>query len=111
MTLFQAAPNAAHGFSALWARYPNKNGKKDAEKAYGQVVTSAEIEGQIHAALDWQLVEWASLDWYHPPYLATYLRKARYQDEPPMKTASPVTKLLPWQQRAIGLMHKRDENK
>jgi hypothetical protein len=81
--LLQLTQKPAHGFSALWARYPNKNAKKDAQKAYGQVVTTPAIDEEVNAALDWQIPHWQTLDWYHPPYLATYLRKERFRDEPP----------------------------
>ena len=86
--LLQLRQKLAQGFAALWVRYPNKSSKKDAEKAYGQVVTTAEIEEEVHAALDWQIPHWETLDWYRPPYLATYLRKERFRDEPPTKTPS-----------------------
>ena len=90
--LFQLTQKLSQGFSVLWARYPNKSAKKDAQKAYGQVVTSPEIDAEVHRGLDWQIPHWETLEWYHPPYLATYLRKERFRDEPPTKkvTLSPT---------------------
>jgi hypothetical protein len=81
--LFEIRQRLSQGFSALWARYPNKNAKKDAQKAFGQVVTTPAIEDEVHRALDWQIRHWETLDWYQPPYLATYLRQERFRDEPP----------------------------
>lgn len=82
--LFKLTQTLAQGFQTLWKRYPNKNAKQDAEKAYNQVVTTPEIDEKIHKQLDWQIPYWESLEWYHPPYLATYLRKRRFEDEPPV---------------------------
>jgi hypothetical protein len=101
--LFQLTQKLTQGFQALWVRYPNKSAKKDAEKAYGQVVTTPEIDAEVHEALDWQIPHWETMEWYHPPYLATYLRKQRFKDEPPpTKTPSRSFDSLPeWQQRNI----------
>lgn len=95
--LFQIHQKLSQGFSALWARYPLKKAKQDAEKAFGQVVKTPEIEAQIHAALDWQIPEWEALDWYTPPLLGTYLRKGRYTDEPtkPTKPKTPKVTVSP----------------
>lgn len=89
--LFELKQKLSQGFSVLWTRYPNKNGKKDAEKAFGQVVTTPEIEAEVHGALDWQIPYWQTMDWYSPPYLATYLRKERFRDERPTPTPSRTT--------------------
>ena len=82
--LFQLTQKLSQGFSAFWARYPVRKAKQDAEKAWNQKVTP-EIEEQIHAALDWQIQEWEALDWYTPPLPATYIRQARYTDQPTTK--------------------------
>jgi hypothetical protein len=86
--LLQLRQKLAHGFQALWVRYPNKSAKKDAEKAYAQVVKTPEIDQEVHSALDWQIPEWATMEWYRPPYLATYLRKERFRDERQTTTPS-----------------------
>lgn len=94
--LFQLTQKLSQGFHALWARYPNKNAKRDAEKAFTQIVVTPEIEEEVHAALDWQIPHWLTQDWYHPPYLATYLRKERFRDEKPTTTPSrSPAKVLP----------------
>jgi hypothetical protein len=89
--LLQMTQRLAHGFGVLWARYPNRSAKRDAEKAFTQVVTTPEIEDEVHQALDWQIPHWQTMDWYHPPYLATYLRKERFRDEKPIQKASRPT--------------------
>lgn len=107
--LLQLRQKLAQGFTVLWARYPNKSAKKDAEKAFHQVVTTPEIEAEVHDALNWQIPHWQTLEWYQPPYLATYLRKERFRDERPApKTPTPnratanALKLHsdPWDQKA-----------
>lgn len=84
--LFELKQKLSQGFSALWTRYPNKSAKQDAAKAYSQIVKTPDIDAKVHGALDWQIPHWESLDWYHPPYLATYLRKRRWEDEQPTTT-------------------------
>lgn len=110
MALTLAASQPLHSFDAVWARYPNKSSKQQARKVYAKLVTP-EIAQAIHKALDWQLPHWQTLEWYHPPYLSTYLNQARYLDEPsPQKTANPTTaKIEPWQRKALGLVWKENE--
>ena len=97
--LLQLKQKLVQGFQGFWARYPNRTAKKDAEKAWGQVVKSPAIEEEIHAALDWQIPHWQTMEWYHPPYPATYLRKERFRDEPPTTTrnrgTAPAKTLVP----------------
>lgn len=80
--LFELKQKLSQGFSAFWERYPRREAKKDATKAWDQVVKTPQIEAQIHAALDWQIPHWDSLEWYTPPLPATYLRGERFTDEP-----------------------------
>lgn len=96
--LFQLTQRVVQGFHALWTRYPNKRNRKDAEKAFNQVVKTPELETEIHTALDWQIPEWESMGWYTPPYLGTYLRNERWTDaplKPKPKTISPALVLKP----------------
>lgn len=90
--LLQLTQKLAHGFMAFYTRYPRKEARKDAIKAWCQVVKDdPEIEAQIHTALDWQLPHWQTLDWYTPPLPASYLRGERFTDEPPKPKAAPLT--------------------
>lgn len=82
--LFQLKQKLSEGFVGLWKRYPNKSAKKDAQKAYGQVVTTPAIHEEVDSALDWQIPHWETLEWYHPPYLASYLRGERFKDQQPI---------------------------
>jgi len=90
--LLQLTQKLAHGFMAFYTRYPRKEARKDAIKAWGQVVKDdPAIEAQIHSALDWQIPHWQSLEWYTPPLPASYLRGERFTDEPPKPKAAPLT--------------------
>jgi len=92
--LLQLTQKLAQGFDFFWGRYPRREAKKDALKAWGQVVKDdPKIEAQIHTALDWQIPHWESLDWYTPPLPASYLRGERFTDEqpaPPKPKTAPV---------------------
>jgi len=78
--------------------YPNRKAKGEARKAWTQRLarhhnlpgTPAEYGSEITAALAWQIQEWASKEWYSPPLPASYLRGARWTDEPdPPKQLAP----------------------
>lgn len=91
MALIEMQP-VAHGFQAFYRRYPRHEARKDAEKAWGQIVKdNPTIIAQIHQALDWQIPHWETLTWYLPPLPATYLRQERFTDEPPKPTANRPT--------------------
>lgn len=72
-------------FMSVWERYPNKDARKDAWRAWRQTRAGDHLE-KIHRALDWQL---CSDRWLRGfvPYLATYLRGERYNDEPVLTPA------------------------
>lgn len=94
--LLQLTQKLAHGFQAFYARYPLKKARKDAEKAWTQVKPTPETEEAIHAALDWQIPYWQSMEWYTPPYPASYLRGERWTDEQPKTTINRATaKVVP----------------
>lgn len=82
--LLQLTQKLAHGFQAFWDRYPRREAKKDATKAWGQVVKDdPEIEAQIHAALDWQVPMLLEREVQYRPLPATWLRGERWTDEKP----------------------------
>src|SRR5688572_21852369 len=70
------------GFAAFWARFPRRQAKVDAYKAWRQKQPSAETQREIHAALDWQI---PALKWDGEPQYcllpASYLRGERWTDE------------------------------
>jgi len=82
--LLQLTQKLAHGFMAFYQRYPRKEARKDAVKAWGQVVNDDPvIEEQIHAALDWQIPLYEQRERNFIPLPASYLRGERWTDEPP----------------------------
>lgn len=94
--LFELKQKLSQGFLGAWKRYPNKNGKVPAQRAWNKKVTAPEIEAKVHGALDWQIPYWQTLDWYHPPMFATYLNQERWEDEPPTTTVNrPTAKVTP----------------
>lgn len=93
MALFlQLTQKLSQGFSAAWIRWPRKEAKKDAEKAWGQKVKTPETEEKIHGALDWQLPILEQREPQYIPLFATWLRGERWEDEPPTpaKPRAPV---------------------
>jgi hypothetical protein len=87
------------GFTAFWAAYPRRKGKKDAWKAWQQLCPSACVQAQIVTALVWQIKEWT-----HPRYTplpASYLRGERWTDEP-NAPAAPVEARRPVWARSTG---------
>lgn len=71
-------------FDRFWASFPKRRAKKDAYKAWVQLNPSEQLIGRILEALRWQS---RSDDWLRDsgrwiPLPATYLRGARWEDEP-----------------------------
>lgn len=90
--LLQMTQKLSQGFPVFWDRYPRREARKDAVKAWGQVVKDdPAIEEQIHAALDWQIPMWADRERQYIPLPASYLRGERFTDEPPPKAKPPLT--------------------
>lgn len=82
--LLNLTQKLAQGFQAFWERYPRREAKKDATKAWSQVVKDdPQTEEQIHQALDWQIPLWEHREIKYVPLPATYLRGERWTDEPP----------------------------
>jgi hypothetical protein len=93
--LLKLTQRLAHGFLGFYDRYPRKEARKDAEKAWGQLKVTPETEEKIHAALDWQIPIYEQREKHFIPLPASYLRGERWTDEPPTppkpKTISPAT--------------------
>lgn len=81
--LFQLTQKLAQGFLGFYNRYPRREARKDAEKAWGQMRITPETEDAIHAALDWQIPLYEQREKHFIPLPATYLRGERWTDEPP----------------------------
>lgn len=74
----------------FWDLYPHRVAKKDARKAWKELDPSSALVDRIVTTLRWQVVEWAKkADWYTPPYPASWLRAARWEDEAPKPVVRP----------------------
>lgn len=109
--LFQIGQKLACGFQAFWDRYPRREAKKDAAKAWNQIKPTPETEDLIHQALDWQIPLWEHREIKYVPLPATYLRGERWTDEPPTPTkpptpAPPQPTLTRFAQ--LGMHHRKD---
>lgn len=102
--LFQIAQKVSLGFHAFWDRWPRKEAKKDANKAWDKLKPSPELEAEIHAALDWQVPMLEQRDTEFIPLAATWIRGERWTDQP--RTSKPIPKAKPvelpvWQRSRI----------
>ncbi len=71
------------GFDQFWKAYPNKNGKKDAERAWRGVCPPAALLAKILAAVTVQAQSeaWHKQGGMFVPLPATWLRGERWNDE------------------------------
>ena len=79
-----------HGFDELWSRYPRRVAKLDAMKAFRKLNPNADLLARMLAALEWQTrsPQWTKDGGQYVPYLATWIRSARWDDEPTVRTPS-----------------------
>lgn len=79
-----------HGFDELWSRYPKRVAKLDAMKAFRKLNPNADLLARMLAALEWQTrsPQWTKDGGQYVPYLATWIRSARWDDEPTALTPS-----------------------
>lgn len=102
--LFELRQKLSQGFLAAWMRWPRKQARKDAEKAWGQKVTSPEIDEKIQIALDWQVPMLEQREPQYIPLFATWLRGERWEDEPPTKPKTinrPIAAVIPMVQQQM----------
>ena len=80
-------------FQAFWARYPKRKARQDALKAWIKLNPDTGTVQAIHTALDWQLqtYDWRKDGGQYVPLAATYLRGARWEDEPDEGTVKVYT--------------------
>ncbi len=73
----------ADAFSEFWARYPKREAKADALKAWLKLLPTQETVAAIHAALDWQIEspDWTKQRGQYVPLAGSYLRGRRWEDE------------------------------
>jgi hypothetical protein len=72
-------------FETFWQWYPRKTAKRDAHKAWATLNPTGDLLAQILAALAWQTqsAEWRKDHGRYVPYPASYIRGARWTDQPP----------------------------
>lgn len=88
-------------FETLWEAYPNKVDREDAQAAFNELDADAEtFKGIMDGLQRWE----ASAQWQEAPqsipYLANWIRKKRWADEPP-KPAKKKNDALKYEQTAI----------
>lgn len=99
--LFQLTQKLSQGFSAAWARWPRKDKKIDAEKAWNQKVKDVETEDKIHTAFDWQIPILLEREPQYRPLLGSWLRGEEWNNEPPTpKSPTPNLRIA----KAVPLM-------
>lgn len=71
------------GFDAVWAIYPRKEGKADAEKAFRKLAPDAALLADILAAIERQKAspQWREDGGKFVPHCSTWLNGKRWQDE------------------------------
>lgn len=114
--LFQITQKLAHGFSGFWDRWPRKEARKDANKAWDSLRATPELEATIHDALDWQIPMYLEREPKYRPLAATWIRGERWTDEPPTPqtptaivnrpTVRPLTSEQTRQQQAMTTMRQ-----
>jgi len=96
---------ASPAFDHFWAMYPLKVGKQEARRVWHQELKPDEPTAvAIGNALSWQRQQprWLEEAGKYIPHPATYLRKRRWEDEPPMlpnvssKTAGNLANIAEW---------------
>ena len=113
------------GFTKFWSTYPKHEAKKDAIKAWNALKPSEDLQNTIIADLEKRLSgggAWYKSERKFIPLPATYLRGARWEDEPSdgttdKKSDEPYWKKLPWwewpkeeQERLAREVEERERN-
>lgn len=83
------------GFTEFWKRYPNRQAKKDAQRAWTKLHPSPELQAEMFAAIEAQKAwraQGALLNEWRPswPFPATWLNGERWTDQVAETTAEPV---------------------
>lgn len=101
------------GFTSFWNAYPKRVSKKDARIAWFQInPTSVQVD-QMVRALEWQCQQptWTKDGGQYIPFPASWLRAARWEDEPtealvpsrPALSTAVSDPMSAWlQQKAVG---------
>jgi len=80
-------------FEIAWKAYPVRVQKFEAFAVWNvraREIGENELLTLIMVALNWQKKGWAKeADWYKPPYFERYLKRRKWEDEPPGSQAVP----------------------
>lgn len=81
-------------FLEFWSRYPRKEGRKNALKAWKKLSPSPALVEEIMSGLEWRLTceEWTKDGGKYIPLPATWLNGERWTDARPEKNNSPNSK-------------------
>lgn len=75
-------------FELTWRRYPRKEQKFEAFAVWNlrakELGSPENLMTLIFSALDWQLPIWALKDYEFVPYFERYLKRRKWEDEPPV---------------------------
>lgn len=98
------------GFEAMWAAYPRKEGKADAEKAFRKLAPDAAQLAEILAAIERQKAspQWREEGGKFVPHCSTWLNGRRWEDQPAATVDTPGQSGTDdcWWQSATGIEAK-----
>lgn len=96
------------GFDAVWAIYPRKEGKADAEKAFRKVAPDAELLTLIVAAIERQKAssQWREEGGKFIPHCSTWLNGQRWLDEGVTVAEETPEDAADWWQSSTGIEAK-----
>lgn len=80
-------------FTAFWQKYPRKEAKQDATKAWIELDPDAPLVAEILATIEWQAELWIVVERRARNYMplpGTYIRRRRWTDEKPVSAVSPA---------------------
>lgn len=86
------AKEYSKAFEIAWKSYPCKEQKFEAFVVWNKCAKELgedQLLPLILVALNWQKKGWAKEAWYKPPYFERYLKRRKWEDEPPAPTFVP----------------------
>jgi uncharacterized protein YdaU (DUF1376 family) len=81
-------------FEVAWSAYGRREEKVQAFVQWGaearRVGGEEELRDRIVRALEWQRHRWAKDNWEYAPYFVRYLKRRRWEDQPPAPSSKPA---------------------
>lgn len=102
------------GFARFWSAYPKHEAKKDAIKAWNALKPSDDLRNTIIADLEKRLASggaWYKAERKFIPLPATYLRGARWEDEPSGGTTDSKPSEPEWKNQGWWLWPKEEQER